>query len=934
MPRILVCSFQKCAVIAAFLVVALSASAQTRNRIAQRIEDTEPAVVMGTHPLARPEFDRGRVDGSMKINRAALVFKLASTQQAALEKLLAEQQDPDSPNYRKWLTPEQYAARFGMSDADLSKVASWLNSQGLTVNGFSRSRTRVFFSGRAAQVESVFRTELHQYQVNDETRFANAIEVSVPAALSGMMLGIRGLDNFRPRPRARMVKPNFTSHVSGNHFVAPGDFATIYNLAALYSAGFDGTGQKIAVAGQTEIHPADIDAFRSAAGLPAKNLQLVAVDGTGFSPGDEVEADLDVEWSGGVARNATILYVYTGSNSNLNVFDALEFAIENKLAPVISTSYGNCEANLGSFALILRQDVQRANSFGQTVTAASGDSGAADCDLASSTSATHGFAVDAPASVPEVTGIGGSEFTGDPAAVVPSGGTDAPATTYWGGTSNATDNLSSAIKYIPEMAWNDTTASIAAGNGLSATGGGASTVFTKAQAPWQTGLTPADGHRDVPDVSLTASPLHDGSLICSQAAVTLTGSTATSCSSGFRDSAGLLSPVGGTSVGAPAFAGIVAILNQAAPSQTATATGGLGNINPTLYALAVSTPSAFHDIKIGDNKVPCTTGSTGCPSGANPMIGLVAGTGYDMVTGLGSIDANLLVTSWPGFVATPDFSVGGTPISISAPGQSGTSTITVAATNGFSGTVNLTCVAASLPAGASCAFVPSSVVSPGTSTLTITTTAATPVGSSNITVTGTSGSTSHNTSINLTIAAPGFTMTASPPTPATVAAGGSSTSTITIAPVGGFTDTVNLLCSVVGSGTPAPTCSLVPSSVTNGAGTSTLTVKTTAPHSVSGALNSPQPGHGFGWLAASGSTLLVGVIVLGVPSRRRRHMAGLGLMLLVFFAAGVGCGGGSSSGNSNAQTGGTPAGAYTVTVTATSTSPAVSRTANVSVTVQ
>ena len=262
-----------------------------------------------------------------------------------------------------------------------------------------------------------------------------------------------------------------------------------------------------------------------------------------------------------MAKNATILFVYAGSTSSQNVFDAFAFAIDNKLAPVISSSYGNCEAALGTFAQTLRQDVQQANSQGQTVTAASGDSGAADCDSASSKSATHGLAVDSPASVPEVTGIGGTEFFGDAAGTVTGSDTALPTATFWGGTTGGSDNISSALTYIPEIAWNDTTASIAAGFGLSASGGGASTAFAKPS--WQTALTPADAHRDVPDVSLAASPNHDGSLVCSQAA---TGSGATSCVSGFRDSAQNLSPVGGTSVGAPAFAGIVAILNQAAPS--------------------------------------------------------------------------------------------------------------------------------------------------------------------------------------------------------------------------------------------------------------------------------------------------------------------------------------------------------------------------------
>ncbi len=300
----------------------------------------------------------------------------------------------------------------------------------------------------------------------------------------------------------------------------------------------------------------------------------------------------------------------------------MAYAIDNNLAPVISTSYGNCEANLTGFVPMLQQEAQEANSQGQTITAASGDAGAGDCEATTATSATHGPAVDAPASVPEVTGVGGTEFTGDAAASLTgtAPNTTAGATQYWGGTTSTTDNLSSALSYIPETTWNDTAATIAAGGGFSATGGGKSSVFSKPS--WQTGAgVPNDSARDVPDVAVNGSPNHDGYLICSQSFFTTATPpvSVTSCSTGFRASDGSsLAVVGGTSVGAPTFAGIVALLNQKVGSS------GLGNINPTLYSLA-STPGIFHDITTGNNIVPCTQGSTGCPAAAPFQYGFSAG---------------------------------------------------------------------------------------------------------------------------------------------------------------------------------------------------------------------------------------------------------------------------------------------------------------------
>src|SRR5438874_5316422 len=409
-----------------FLVAPAGTQTNSQSRISV-IDSANVAPVRGTaHPVAQSRFDQGRTDSTRVLSGVSLAFRLSPAQQADLDRLLRERQDPSSTNYHKWLTPDEYAARFGMTLDDLAKVTSWLKSQGLTIEQISRSRTEISVSGAVAQIERAFHTELHNYVINGERHFANARDVSLPAAFSSQVLGVRNLNDFHPKPHLRPASPHFTSNLSGNHFLEPGDFATIYNLGPLYSQGLDGSGEKIAVVGQTTISIFDVTAFRAASGLPASTPATVLVPSTG--PGmsctsDIPEADLDVEWSGGVAKGATVTYYYAGvgsghtcSNRTFNVFDALNYVIVNNVAPVVSISYGNCETNIGlSTANIFRQWIQRANSQGQTVSAAAGDDGAADCDF-NVASATHGLAVDLPAAIPEVTGIGGTEFTGDATA--------------------------------------------------------------------------------------------------------------------------------------------------------------------------------------------------------------------------------------------------------------------------------------------------------------------------------------------------------------------------------------------------------------------------------------------------------------------------------------------------------------------------------------
>jgi hypothetical protein len=526
-----------------------------------------------------------------------LVLAQTGEQAVALEKLIEEQRDPNSANYHNWLTPEEFGDRFGVSEGDLAALSAWLQSHGFVIEQVARARNWIAFSGTAGQVESAFQTEIHKYEVDGGTHFANAGPPSVPAVFASVIGEVRGLNDFRPSPpRTSKIKanPDFNSS-NGLHYLGPNDLATIYDISPLYTAGFNGAGQSLVIAGQTDINLSDIQGFRSTFGLPSNTPQLVLYGADpGVSSQDQVEADLDLEWSGAIARNATIIYVYSQ-----NVFESVQYAVDQNLAPVISVSYGACEAGVSSSS---RSIAQQANAEGITWMNASGDSGAAGCDWGVQ-SATHGPSVSFPADIPEVTAVGGTEF-------------NEGSGSYW--SSQSGTGYLSALSYIPEIAWNDT----ATANELAASGGGASILFAKPW--WQSGSgVPSDGARDVPDVSLSASGVHDGYVIY----------------------VGGLMAVGGTSASTPAFAGIVTLLNQYVVSKGLQSKPGLGNINPNLYGLAQNTTGVFHDITTGSNIVPCTSGSTGCTTGS---FGYSAGKGYDLVTGLGSVDAYNLATHWAG----------------------------------------------------------------------------------------------------------------------------------------------------------------------------------------------------------------------------------------------------------------------------------------------
>jgi subtilase family serine protease len=687
------------------VVSILAGQSNVLDRIVQPINNAQLSVVSrSVRPWAQAQNDRGRVNDSFRLDHITMVFEPSQPQQSTLTTLLQQLQDPSSSNYHKWLTPERFGSQFGLSQNDLSRVVSWLETQGFVVDEVARSRMWVVFSGTAGEVNDAFHTEMHHYLVQGKTYYANASNPSLPGAIADVVVGFRGLDNFRPKPRTVIrrvtpaAQPRFTSSISGDHYLTPNDVGTIYEINSLYQSGINGAGQSIAVMGQTDIYTNDITAFRTAAGLPTNNPTIVLIPGStdaGVSTSDLPEADLDLEWSGGIAPEATIIYVNSGTGGG--AFDSLQYTIDQGLAPVVTISYGDCEANWSSSELAsLEQMAEQANAEGMTIVAPSGDSGATDCDYPANsnsivTIATHGLAVDVPASLPFVTGVGGTEF-------------NEGSGNYWDSSNNSSNG--SAISYIPETAWNDTSSTV----GLSASGGGASTVFTKPS--WQTGTgVPNDGARDVPDLAFDASPSHDGYLICSNG----------TCVNGFRASDQNLNVVGGTSAGAPIFAAVLSLLNE----QTNVA-GGQGNVNYVLYPMAAQQPSAFHDITTGNNQEPCQKGSTGCPNGGN--IGYSAGPGYDQVTGLGSLDVANLVQQWQAVASASaqqghNFELSISPASLSVgSGQSGTATLTLKAISGFAGTVSFSCTEASSLTGATCTASPATVTAGTPTPVTVTVT--------------------------------------------------------------------------------------------------------------------------------------------------------------------------------------------------------------------
>ena len=794
-----------CGWIAACALATTVMAAQTpASRIRTEVSNSFTSQLKGSqHPLAQAQYDAGRVPSDMKLSGIGIAFNRSAQQQADLESLIAAQQNPASPQYHQWLTPEQYAARFGMAQADIDKVETWLQQQGFSIDSVARSANLIRFSGTVRQVEQAFQTEMHYYNVAGERHFAPASALTLPMAMVSVVAAVTNLDDFKPHPmhiRSNNVqpRPGFTSGQSGNVFLAPGDINVIYDLKPLLSAGTNGTGQTIAIMGQSSVVTSDIENFQKAAGLTTKDPSLVLVPISG-SPqtfqGDESESDLDLEWSGAIAPGADIFFVYTGSNSTYGVFDSLQYAVDEKIGNIISISYGACEPELSSTNLnLLEAVVSQAATQGQTVLAAAGDEGSTACYVSPTTtspslSTQEELAVNYPASSQYVTGMGGTEISQTNAAYYTQG------SAYWAAESAGTDIVTSALQYIPEVVWNDSLASVNSGTGLSATGGGVSTLYTS-KPSWQKGVPgiPADNARDVPDVSLLSSPAYLPYLYCSSDQSGWSNGQVASCNSGFRDSSsGDLTLAGGTSFASPIFAGMVAIINQEKGYST-----GQGLLNPNLYSVASTTyATAFHDITSGNNDCPSSLGSTYCAGTATSHYS--AGTGYDLTTGLGSVDLNALATAWPASSSTLAATVTMLSASSVSPNVSTNDTITITVSQATgsavpTGTVNLDIDGGTTPFNNSGSTTSVTLGTNGTATYTANFASA-GVHTIIAQYAGDAANAASTGSVVITVGGTSsgkgtFAMAFAPPS-LTVSRGSQGTEGLTVTPSGGYTGTIN-----------------------------------------------------------------------------------------------------------------------------------------------
>ena len=635
-------------------------SPQLPRQITQEVNPSRMVTLHDHHPQwANPTNDAGIVPAETPLENLTIVLTRSPRQEQAFEQFLKDQQNPSSPNYHHWLTPTTIGNRFGLSPDDIAAITGWLQSQDLRVNWVAPSRTFIGFSGSAADINRAFQTTLHYYKLNGEQRLSVSSDPMIPEALAPVIKTVRGLYTIDDKPLHHVStvlsdSPDLTAG-GGVHFIAPADFATIYDLPD----SLNGYAVNIGIVGRSRTDFADFDNFRSRTGsafLNPTEIIPTAFGGTDPGPaytappptctparsaactavanqlGVQGEATLDVLRSASVAPQANVLLVVATAASGGIEVDA-QYLVQTTPVPVqvMSISFGSCESSAGSSGVSFWDSLfQQAAAEGISVFVSSGDSGASGCDPHSQPppASPQPNSPNYICSSSYATCVGGTEFndTANPSA-------------YWSSTNSGA--FLSALSYIPEGAWNEPLTSSSATQ-VAASGGGVSEWI--ATPSWQTGtgVPSARAGRYTPDIAFSASG-HDGYFACFAAG----GGSCVSASNGSY----YFESFSGTSAAAPDMAGVTALLDEQW-------TGPQGNLNPQLYAMAASTPAAFHDVTVSTSGV--TNCSVNTPSMCNNSIpgptaltggqpGYLVTNGYDQVTGLGSLDVSIFLSKTTAF---------------------------------------------------------------------------------------------------------------------------------------------------------------------------------------------------------------------------------------------------------------------------------------------
>jgi subtilase family serine protease len=776
------------------------AQANSRNKpilITQPIDESKLIRLRGnTRPEARTEYDRGRVDDGLPLDHMLLQLKRGPELEQELDQYIDGLTDKSSPNFRQWLTAAQQGEMYGLAQQDLDTITSWLQSYGFTVDYIYPNQMVIDFSGTAGDIRMAFHTEIHHLDVRGEQHIANMSDPEIPAALAGAVAGVVSLNDFKPQQmRVPVVRTNYvfsgctggTDSTGGScYLLVPADLETIYNLNPLFRLGINGTGQTVTLVEDSNTYSTDVATYRSTF-LSKWSGTVTTTHPSGSSSctnpdtnSADGEADLDAEVASAMAPDAAIVVATCKDSKTTNgVLFAVENLVNSATPPsIISQSYGECEAINGAASnLAFKTAFQTGATAGVSIFTSSGDAGASGCAPAftgGSSEALPGIGITGWGETVYNVSVGGTDF--EDAYDAKEANPTIPISTYWNTSNTITDG--SAKSYVPEIPWNDScsgyllsnyegaapgygstgecnasaaflsTAAGAGGPSACATGGGGTdqtdyavvdgTCTGYAKPSWQSGTfgNPADGVRDIPDVSLFASNGIWGHYVAVCYSDTANGGT--SCSGSPSGWAGF----GGTSVAAPLMAAIQALVNEKWSLTR------VGNPDPTYYSIAKSefgsggnsacysinqppreglaSACTFYDITQGDNDIDCEFNGSievGCylPSGTYGSLSTQALSSPGTVTagGSGYTSAPACTLGAPSNVSTYESPGGtalwggGTQATCTATVSGGAVTaITITNTGqGYTGGASCTLTGGG-GSGASCSASPASTTTP------------------------------------------------------------------------------------------------------------------------------------------------------------------------------------------------------------------------------